>query len=185
MRQPQVVLTVKNGTEHAISKIVFNAIYISEGRQTPWTDETVSYKILGGIEPGETYTWKHDIDILFNDELTVDEWESIIEERVKQEQSYGNLSHTRSEGRIVDNNGILQIPWPRLKEYDEPIHFDLILATATNPTLEGNPPIYPRIKKIARAWKNDSENNVEYFWKNRKFGIRAFQDVKLEKQLTA
>lgn len=102
--------------------------------------------------------------------------------RVSQERTYGNLDHTRSEEPIVDDAGILQIPWPQTVD-DEPLDFDLLLATATNPTLVGNPPTYPRIKKIARAWINDKNDNDRYFWDNIEYGIRTYQDQKIKKHL--
>jgi hypothetical protein len=100
--------------------------------------------------------------------------------RIDQESRYGNLKHARSEQQIVDDAGILQIPWP-LTADDGPLQLDLLLATATNPTLEGDPPTYPRIRKVARAWINDQNDNERYFCNNQKYGIKTYKDQKIKK----
>ena len=75
----------------------------------------------------------------------------------------------------VKRNGILNIPWPKLANGSTPLRLDALLATATNPTL--NSGRYPLAREIAKAWnKLDGKSHVCYFWKNRKNGIRTFQD---------
>jgi len=96
-------------------------------------------------------------------------------ERVSKESKYGRLCHSKSETSIVNHAGILQIPWPNTVHGDS-LSFDLLLATATNPTLKGNPLVYPRIRQIARAWKQDTEENEKYFRQNQKHDICTYQD---------
>lgn len=55
---PTIELTVKNGTGAAISRVSFAGTLSSPGRAVPWVKENFSYKIPGGLEPGEEVTWK-------------------------------------------------------------------------------------------------------------------------------
>ena len=54
---PVIELTVKNGTNHSVSRVCFNAILISPGRSIPWVEDKFCYKISGGLEPGEKASW--------------------------------------------------------------------------------------------------------------------------------
>ena len=101
----------------------------------------------------------------------LDDWT----ERVSQEKDYGQISHLKSEPEVVSKEGFLQIPWPKTVE-NKLLPLDLLIATATNPTLRGNPPTYPRIKEVAMAWKRDKLGNASYFHKNRECGIFTYQD---------
>jgi hypothetical protein len=60
------------------------------------------------------------------------------------------------------------------KPYSLP--FDLLLATATHPTLKGNPPAYPPPDTIARAWGEDATDAISYFRNNTVSGISTFED---------
>ncbi len=53
-----VTITVKNGTSQAISRAYFEGIMKSPNRDVPWSIEKFDYKINGGINPGESTTWK-------------------------------------------------------------------------------------------------------------------------------
>jgi hypothetical protein len=97
-------------------------------------------------------------------------------ERIAQETNFGKLNHTKSEERCITSTGFLNIPWPRLYEDDSPLPMDILLATATNPTLSDDSASYPRIKEIARAWRQSTIRNEEYFWRNYESGIRTYQD---------
>lgn len=55
--EPIIELTVRNGTEHAISRAYFVGTIASPGRSVPWLVERFNYKIPGGLEPGETASW--------------------------------------------------------------------------------------------------------------------------------
>ena len=53
-----ITLTVRNSTNHAISKVALRGIVESPGRAVPWVDDEFNYQIRGGIEPGEETTWR-------------------------------------------------------------------------------------------------------------------------------
>lgn len=55
--RPIIELTVKNNTEHAISRAYFRGTYQTPGRSVPWLTDTFNYQISGGLEPGETQSW--------------------------------------------------------------------------------------------------------------------------------
>ena len=99
---------------------------------------------------------------------------------MRVEPHYGQLSHAVNEEAVVDEGGILHMPWPNM-ERGGPVDVDLILATATSPTLiDGR---YPLPEEIAKAW-NIVENRVKYFWRNREHGITTFQDESIEEYLS-
>ena len=56
--QPIIELTVKNGTQHPISRAYFIGTVASPDRTIPWIKESFNYKINGGLEPGEKATWE-------------------------------------------------------------------------------------------------------------------------------
>lgn len=58
MDEPIIELTVQNGTAHAISRVSFLGTLASPGRSVPWIKETFSYRIRGGLEPGEQASWR-------------------------------------------------------------------------------------------------------------------------------
>jgi len=90
--------------------------------------------------------------------------------------------HSRAEVPQADGEGpliiggVLQIEWPTLIETDEPAPLDLLLATATHPTLVGDPPQYPDPGTIAKAWRDDTSGHASYFRNNRRDGIHTFED---------
>ena len=53
-----IELTVKNNTEHAVSRVYFDGVLASQGRSVPWVSDSFNYSIAGGLEPGEEVTWK-------------------------------------------------------------------------------------------------------------------------------
>lgn len=105
------------------------------------------------------------------------------QERVSRENQYENYSTSRAEKSTVLSDGSLNITWPTMSS-GKPLHTDLLLATATKPTLRAYPPVYPRIREIAQAWKKDTNGRDEYFWKNKKYGITTYQDQAIERLLT-
>jgi hypothetical protein len=109
------------------------------------------------------------------DEL-LEEWDI----RVKGELGYGKLKHAQDEKPIVDQQGLLKIPWPEPCAGGE-LALDLLLATATDPTLRNKS--YPTAEEIAQAWKEDTGEKVEYFLKNRESGISTFQDEAIQEHL--
>jgi len=56
--EPIIELTVKNGTQHAVSRAYFIGTLASPDRSVPWLKESFNYSISGGLEPGEQATWK-------------------------------------------------------------------------------------------------------------------------------
>lgn len=102
--------------------------------------------------------------------------------RVSKESSYGKLKHANDETGAVTAMGLLNIPWPSTLSGD-PLDLDVILATATNPTIIGGR--YPSAKEIAERWKSPSGScYVNYFWYNRKHNITTFQDPDIERYLS-
>ncbi len=55
--QPIIELTVKNGTDHAISRAYFTGTLASPDRSVPWHKDQFNYSISGGLEPGEEASW--------------------------------------------------------------------------------------------------------------------------------
>lgn len=103
--------------------------------------------------------------------------------RISSEPQYGNVPQADGEGELVSKAGILQIAWPRLVGEGENRLPDLLLATATHPTLQGSPSDYPSVEMIAHAWNADTDGNVEYFRQNAAHGIRTFQDEAIRGKL--
>ncbi|UCD32168.1 MAG: hypothetical protein JSV38_15665 [Desulfobacterales bacterium] len=58
MDRPVIELTVKNNTEHSVSRAYFYGVLATPGRSVPWVKDPFNYKISGGLEPGEQVTWK-------------------------------------------------------------------------------------------------------------------------------
>jgi len=56
-KQPIIELTVKNGTEKAVSRAYFEGTIASPNRSVPWYKDTFNYSISGGLESGEQATW--------------------------------------------------------------------------------------------------------------------------------
>lgn len=90
---------------------------------------------------------------------------------------YGQSNRTKTETPVLTKEGFFNLPWPESQK----LPFDIILATATNPTIEKN--CYPKARAIADAWKKDKNGNDKYFWENRKHGIYTFQDEAISRLL--
>ena len=60
---PIIELTVKNGTQHSVSRTYFRGTLASPDRAVPWLTNDFSHQIQGGIEPGETATWQCRMDM--------------------------------------------------------------------------------------------------------------------------
>lgn len=52
--QPNVDMTVKNGTDKVISRVHFRCVLMVPGNTTPWVAENFPYEPTGGMKPGET-----------------------------------------------------------------------------------------------------------------------------------
>lgn len=55
---PVIDLSIKNGTDQAVSRFYCRGVLSSPGRETPWVDDTFNYSVRGGIQPGETKQFK-------------------------------------------------------------------------------------------------------------------------------
>ena len=101
--------------------------------------------------------------------------------RVSVEPCYGKMNSASDEKVVVDDSGFLNIAWPTTDKGIDP-GVDVILATATNPTIvEGR---YPPVEDIAAAWKvGKGKADGRYFRNNRRHGIKTFQDDMIEKLL--
>ena len=98
--------------------------------------------------------------------------------RVQGKPCYGSLPHGRNERSAVDNSGFLSIDWPKTLN-GSLLEWDVLLATATRPTLDNGE--YPSSRDIAQAWQTTKgQAEVKYFWENRNNGIKTFQDDELE-----
>jgi len=107
-----------------------------------------------------------------------DEWTK----RISREPCYGRMFNTPiGEEAPASPLGRLSIPWPATTS-GVPLDFDVLIGTATNPTLiRGH---YADAREVADAWKNpEGSNYVEYFCNNRKNGIRTFQDAEIKRWL--
>jgi hypothetical protein len=58
MTEPVIELSVKNGTQSPVSRAYFHGVVASPGRSVPWISADFNYSISGGLEPGESATWK-------------------------------------------------------------------------------------------------------------------------------
>ena len=54
---PYIEISVRNGTNQAVSRAYFKGTIASPGRSIPWLVEDFNYSISGGLEPGETQSW--------------------------------------------------------------------------------------------------------------------------------
>lgn len=103
-------------------------------------------------------------------------------ERVRREPCYGQLNSAVHEDVAVDESGFLRIPWPVPCEDGTRLGVDILLATATNPTIVRGR--YPTAQEVADAWKSPSGRKyVGYFVNNRKRGIQTFEDDIIEARL--
>lgn len=96
-------------------------------------------------------------------------------ERVRQEQCYGQLNSAVDEDVAVDESGFLRIPWPVPCEDGAKLGVDVLLATATNPTIVRGR--YPTAEQVADAWSSPGGRKyVDYFVNNREHEIQTFED---------
>ena len=58
VKQQIIAITVKNGTNEAVSRAYFEGVLASPRRSVPWHKDTFNYSISGGLEPGEEQSWR-------------------------------------------------------------------------------------------------------------------------------
>ena len=153
---------------------------VEQARQL-WTAERDSGKPNGRISAKDGY-WGC-VGLLINPDSPIpDCWLPGWRQHVSGEQDcYEALKTANDEQPVVDGSGLLQIPWPR-SEDGSALEVDLLLATATNPTIVGGH--YPSPCEVADAWNTlHGKKHVEYFDKNIRYGIKTFQDHIIEDRL--
>ena len=102
-------------------------------------------------------------------------------ERVSRERCYGQLNSAVDEEIVVNESGRMEIPWPESEDRSD-LKIDMLLATATNPQIVGGH--YPSARRVAAAWNSrDGRDYVDYFCKNRAYGIKTFQDDCIQEHL--
>jgi hypothetical protein len=95
-------------------------------------------------------------------------------------RGYGTLSHSPEDVRpAVDGGGLFSL---RYKKSDA-LPLDLLLATATKPSLIGEAARYATPQEVAFEW-NKHKVESKYYWCNRHCGIHTFEDQAIEKHLT-
>lgn len=100
--------------------------------------------------------------------------------RVKEEHRiYQRFPHVTNELPAVDAAGRLTMPWPTM-ESGEALDADLVLATATVPTLVEETR-YATSAEVAEPWNDAQRRN--YFDKNREFGISTAFDAEIRQAL--
>jgi hypothetical protein len=89
-----------------------------------------------------------------------------------------------NERPVVDEEtGLALIDWPVDKRTRQALDYDVLLLTATAPTLVAG--LYPAPDEIATAWRHDFSGQVTYFHNNRNNGITTFQDDEISRLLNA
>ena len=107
-------------------------------------------------------------------------------ERIRRERCYGLLNSAVDEDVAVDESGFLRIPWPVpwSEETGSDLGVDILLATATNPTIVRGR--YPTAQQVADAWNAPrGRKHVDYFIENKEHGIQTFEDDLIEARITA
>lgn len=94
--------------------------------------------------------------------------------------AYTELPTADGESSVLDcSTGMALFNWPIDADTGAILMgFDLLLMTATKPTLVGGR--YPSPAQIAEAWRADSEGHVVYFHNNRYYGITTFEDTLIQ-----
>ena len=95
---------------------------------------------------------------------------------------YGQLAHAANEKPALDrHSGFLNVAWPGTQD-GSTLDLDLLLATATDPTIEDGR--YASARHIAGGWTTpEGKKHVNYFWKNRAHGITTFEDAEIKQVL--
>jgi hypothetical protein len=169
--------------------MVFGSVPIAGGaRIVPCKKPVVTAKDL--IDEAE-WLWAAERRIVPRDEQNLDHklsahWGSVAllpNPNVQIQQSWQDCwtksvatdsDKTAMAWRLVDDRGLLQLPWPKLAKSDDSTPLDLLLATTNSPTLTDN--LYPTAQEVADAWNHEPGGSAEYFRKNRSCGIYTFED---------
>lgn len=90
--------------------------------------------------------------------------------------------HSANEDNIVSESGLLRLPWPHTSDGKELDGFDLLLATANEPTTRKQEypigqHVYPTAEQIAAEF---NQRNWIYFDSNVENGIWTFEDEQIQ-----
>jgi len=99
-----------------------------------------------------------------------------------EHEIYRAFPCAKDELPVVGSDGILQFPWS-VTESGDPLTVDLVLATATVPTLRTDG-TYATSEMVAREWKLKPKEQ-RYFDENRRAGITTAFDYDIMKFLLA
>lgn len=106
-------------------------------------------------------------------------WKQMV---AKDPQPPAGFKCAEGEEPAVDRDAIFRLEWPQPTGDEGPLSsLDLLLGTATNPTLLRG--CYPGAEEIAEAWNKSAPQWREYFWQNRKNGILTFEDEAIQQLL--
>lgn len=135
----------------------------------------------GGLAKRISGSWGT-VGILINPQINISEdiskgWQDFYR---GQEVKFEPVQ-TKTETPIIDDDGFLNLGWPKLISTNLPVDVDFILATATQPTIDNER--YPEVRRIANAWLESNPKYKEYFTKNSENNITTFQDEKINKYL--
>jgi hypothetical protein len=104
---------------------------------------------------------------------------TVLEKDRHGRPTYDSAPYTVKGMSAVSNRGLLQIAWPVGVENNTLVNsFDLLIATATQPTPDPTTGDFPKAEVIAEAW--NSGGDAEYFRMNRKHGLHTFQDQEIQ-----
>jgi hypothetical protein len=96
--------------------------------------------------------------------------------------AYRTPPHAFTEEEVLDRmTGRMRFAWPTDVRTGELLEdFDLLLATATEPTLSSGE--YEPVRAIAEAWRNNPRQ-ANYFYNNRANDIVTFEDERILRAL--
>ncbi len=102
-------------------------------------------------------------------------------EAVSASPHYAALHTADGEAPILSaTTGLASFPWPRVTATGDPLSLELLLLTATDPAIVAGKYATPSV--VAEAWKTNPER-MEYFLKNREYGIQTAQDQDIARAL--
>jgi hypothetical protein len=105
----------------------------------------------------------------------IQNWPKYFQEHISANCKVVALSAPR-EAPSIREDGFLNIDWPKSIDLGVPNSCDILLATATAPTLSAEG-AYPTAAKIAQAWL--AAKSANYFKNNVLAGIRAADDAEI------
>jgi hypothetical protein len=111
-KDPIIELTVKNGTDAAISKVSFQGVLSSPGRTVPWVKDNFNYVISGGLEPGEETTWMLAPNMF-------DDWGKVAKDRTDYVLTVRTVSLYGADEKVMLDSEFPEQKSKRLKQLKE------------------------------------------------------------------